>query len=323
MASATKRWTYPISGIDCSPVYQNGIIYAGGTPGPNLSNHLYALDANSGKLIWDFAPGISAGHIAISNDTIFVGGNNNVFFALNTSNGNIFWQFAEGYDGAFFGTPVYNNGNIIAANASGYLYSLNSATGTVNWKTYIFPDRCPSVVNNIIYTTGTDSTLENEYIYAINAVTGNVIWKSFIYEPYGFPLVASGNVYEGDVANNLKVFDALSGQFLWKGNQGGWKYYAQMVNNAIYSSGDFVVRSLDGSTGNQIWTLEFPQNTVPQRAGVVVANGTVYFGDNTGLFQAVDATNGNPQWTFHIGTGYIASSPCIVDSSGNSFTGAY
>jgi len=57
-----------------SPVMANGVVYFGSSPN-RFSGGLNAVDANTGKLLWDYgfgAPGTSPA--AVANGIIYVGG---------------------------------------------------------------------------------------------------------------------------------------------------------------------------------------------------------------------------------------------------------
>ena len=320
ITSGAVRWTYPITSSGYSPAYSNGVVYIGGQPGGNQPGQFYALDATTGKLLWNLpiAPGIT-GHVVISHDTIFAGSADNNMYALNTLNGQELWHFLAGVNGYFQFSPVYDNGAIYAPNENGYVYSLNAATGNLNWKSFISPGGI-SVSNGMVYAAGSDS-LNAPYLYALNAATGQVVWKLYIYYMYGLPLVQNGVVYIGDGYGNLFAIDALTGNQLWKNSAGGWSSFAQMVGNTIFATGGGgYLRAFDAPSGNLIWNVQLIQNPFYQ-PGPVVANGEIFVGDSNGTVHAIDAATGNTIWTLP-GTGGNSGSPVIVDSAGNSFSGA-
>ncbi len=321
IASGVTRWTYPIFSGTASPIYNNGVVYISGSPGSNQSNIMYALDANTGKQLWNFSPGSGGGYPSLSQDTIFFGGYDNNFYALRAANGQKIWSFA-GANGNFFNTTAaYSNGAIYTQNGTGNFYSLNSSTGNMNWKLFIWPDGSPTVVNGIVYTSGMDSAGENAIFYALDAGTGEVKWKLNIYELGGTPLVANGLVYVGDGEGYLNAIDAVSGQPAWRTNAGPWTYFAELEGNDLYyTTVSGYLQKVDASSGNVVWSVLLASNPFVQ-PGAVFANGALYAGDNVGTLHAINAASGATIWTLQTTGAPIMSSPCIVDSSGNVFYG--
>ena len=71
-----------------SPTVTNGVVYAGSN-----DDHIYALDAETGALLWGFETG---GGIrsspTVANDIVYVGSNDNHVYALDASTGDLLWS---------------------------------------------------------------------------------------------------------------------------------------------------------------------------------------------------------------------------------------
>ena len=78
--------------VDSSPIVTGGVVYVG-----SLDNHLYALDAATGDLLWRYetgngvysSPGIDSG-------VVYVGSLDNYLYALEAATGDLLWRYKTG-----------------------------------------------------------------------------------------------------------------------------------------------------------------------------------------------------------------------------------
>jgi outer membrane protein assembly factor BamB len=183
-----------IMGIPIGVSIVNGIVYA-----PCDDNNLYALNANTGKLIWKFdALNQLMGTPAVVHGIVYIGAGNSVFaysqakkfayqnsnvirgvdvsafYALNAKTGKLIWEYhTKGED---MPTPVYYRNELIFGNGDGHIYCLNAKTGKLLWRIYIssFVSMSSAVrYKNIVLINGTHPN----YFYAVNVNTGKLIWK--------------------------------------------------------------------------------------------------------------------------------------------------
>ena len=132
---------------------------------------------------WSWTPPIIAGSPArtsystpdVVNDTVYEGSTNGAFYALSLSTGNVLWtdnlgayqtkKECEGF--GFVASPAAANDpttgklTIYDAGGDGYLYALDAATGTVNWKV---KTKIPSKTQNN-YMNWSSPTIANGSIY--------------------------------------------------------------------------------------------------------------------------------------------------------------
>ena len=132
---------------------------------------------------WSWTPPIIAGSPArtlystpdVVNGTVYEGSTNGAFYALSLSTGNVLWtdnlgayqtkKECEGF--GFVASPAAANDpttgklTIYDAGGDGYLYALDAATGTVNWKV---KTKIPSKTQNN-YMNWSSPTIANGSIY--------------------------------------------------------------------------------------------------------------------------------------------------------------
>ena len=112
-------WSYHFAGccFYSSPAVANGIVYIG------FSDHnLYALDAETGKLLWTYATG---GRVdsspAVADGVVYVGSDDHYLYAVNASTGMLLWKYATG--GAVRPSPAIANGMVYIGSGDDKLYA--------------------------------------------------------------------------------------------------------------------------------------------------------------------------------------------------------
>ncbi|MCL5411307.1 MAG: PQQ-binding-like beta-propeller repeat protein [Patescibacteria group bacterium] len=116
-----------------SPTVVGGVAYVGG-----MDKKLYALDANTGLLLWSF-DGATAGYSAnplVLNDVIYAANRDESLYAIgaqgSTRQGQQIWKFSAG--GPIIQSPAYKDGVIYFAANDNYGYAVNTANGSLKWK---------------------------------------------------------------------------------------------------------------------------------------------------------------------------------------------
>ncbi len=181
---------------------------------------VYALDLESGHLIWQTATGNEdafMGAPAYDHGVIYPTGGN-LLLALDAETGKELWRTEK--DMQFVGLAVAN-GMIYVGNWDRNLYAFDRSTGAERWKFAARGDfwSAPAVNGNIVYAGNVD-----KYLYALNAQTGELLWS---YQTRGDAvseaLIADGVVYVSDSshlfprgARHLYALDARTGEELWK-----------------------------------------------------------------------------------------------------------
>ena len=151
------RWTYPPTGA-LSPFRASPVVYKGRAFIGNRNGRFYALDANTGALLWQYPPAASPGLTSL--------------FTCNPSSEGIASSAViasvNGKDAVIFGAPDRSLGTGLG---EGRLFALDVATGAELWKS--------PVVARLTGTTGGSTTEFHEQI------------------GYSSPLVFNDRVYVG------------------------------------------------------------------------------------------------------------------------------
>ena len=315
----TLEWeTYVAGGglVGSGVQYGDGKVFPG-----SYDPHQMALDAKTGKVLWDTetkSPMVFSG--SYSQGRFFRGGSHdNAMYCFNATTGEILWTFHPQTEEGYFSVgSAVAYGMVYELNKDGYLYALDVNTGDLVWKykgpgPLIFPGN-PVVADGKIYaTTGqtasyTGEQSESEFA-CLDAYTGQLIWKLPIeaFAPRESIAVAYGNLYliPGDVTTSV---DIESGEEYATINQVwaiGTRPWPMWRHDPAHSA--------TGQSGPTNLTLRWNFTT----GGAVIsspslANGRVYFGSQDKNIYALDARTGDFLWKFKTGA-RIKSSPAVVD----------
>jgi outer membrane protein assembly factor BamB len=182
---------------------------------------VYALDLNSGQLIWEAATGNEGAYMgppAYDEDVIYTTGGR-LLLALAADTGTETWRVEK--DEMFLG-PAVANQRVYVGNWDGNLYAFDQSTGEEAWT---FPARtggmfwsAPAVDADTVYAGNIDG-----YIYALDAQTGDLRWEFQTEgDAVSEPSIADGVVYVSDSSHeaplgprHLYALDAVTGEPLW------------------------------------------------------------------------------------------------------------
>jgi alcohol dehydrogenase (cytochrome c) len=243
MLGGVWRTELPEASSKASPVVVDGVMYlsaGGGAISGGPGGAVYALDARTGKILWNFAPpsgGISALNkgVGFGDGKVFIGLSNAHVAAIDAKTGKLAWEGIAGDDppaeGQFIGAaPVYADGKVLVgigsgdAGIRGQLVALDGATGKVIWRFQTIPgpgqpghetwegDAWQHGGAGVWATPAIDTTLG----LAIFG-TGNA------YPQYGGDVRPGDNLYSASVV----AVDLKTGQYRW---------HYQAVHHEIWES---------------------------------------------------------------------------------------
>jgi len=140
------------------------VIYVGGSDG------FYAVDANTGAVIWKTNTFPTAGLAfnsspTVLNGDIYVGGTTG-FYSLDAATGQILWVTLALQGVEFDSSPVIDKGVVYVGADNGFLYEINAVTGQIllGTPTGGAIDSSPDFANGIVYVGSDDGR-----VYAITS----------------------------------------------------------------------------------------------------------------------------------------------------------
>lgn len=188
--------------IHSSPAYDDGVIYVGtetediGGGRTDRGSYLYALDANDGRVLWQFEsdwrsnemPNLIHGTPAVANGVVYFGSENGWFFALNKDNGQVIWKKiitkgtktparqarSPGLVGVS-AAPALGYGKIFVGTWEGKFLALDQKDGTVLWE---YPYGTEGTNSSAVLADGKVCLGSHyEYFYCLGEEDGKVLWK--------------------------------------------------------------------------------------------------------------------------------------------------
>ena len=222
-----------------SPAVVNGVVYVGDTDG-----RVYALNATTGKQIWNHTTGGGVlSSPAVTGGIVYVGSFDDNIYALYATNGTKKWNFTTG--SKVWSSPAVVGGVVYIGSEDNNVYAINATNGTKIWNyTTGGPIvSSPAVVGGVVYIGSEDNRT-----YALNATTATIpkskrlLWKymtgSWVASS---PVVANGIVFVGSADDNVYALNAATGALVWK-YATGWIVESSpaVANGVVY------VSSMDG-----------------------------------------------------------------------------
>lgn len=223
----------------------NGTLYM-----DSFDGRLYALDAKTGKLKWDYqtnnklmnAPIVSQGVVVVgsgSNDVLTAKPTQTVWsdpgrdgvYGISAATGKLLW--AHMTVGEDMPTPALVGNLLTFGNGNNVIQALDIGTGKVVWRTPVQGVTTMSSTaawRGRIYLVAGESPhssiIPPVQTYALDAATGKILWKA----PYGdaddSPVIGQGRIYvEGsttlkgvpapNAVNTVDALNARTGQLVW------------------------------------------------------------------------------------------------------------
>ncbi|HLI95927.1 MAG TPA: PQQ-binding-like beta-propeller repeat protein [Candidatus Baltobacteraceae bacterium] len=326
----TQLWGYATGGqIESSVLVNNGVAYV-----DSSSGYLYALNASTGSLIWEYQtyeggspqdmPAIDGPRIIVP---CLIGGNSqeNAMCAINTSTGKRVWAYyvdCNCLPPAGVGSAPVASGNYVAfiyANGStdsDYLLVANSTNGTAIWGTTLAHG--PSYSTAAISGTNIYYDPDGKSVCSAVLASGTENWCLSTGSD-SVPAVSGGVVYANTTSNGLYAINASTGAELWQytptaGNGGGYYNPAAIADGRVYISGigsGGNLYALNAKTG-AVDFITATASSVNTDSSPSIANGVVYVSCQSDLC-AFNSFTGKQLYAGTSGAGTSYVSPSIVN----------
>src|SRR5690349_17881183 len=234
----STKWVFTLPNaaqLQVTPVVVDGVMYV------TAANDLYALDAGSGRQIWNYrrprtrglggvaARGVNRG-VAVAGDRIFMTTDHAHLIALNKASGQLLWE-----------------------------------TQMADWKLNYNGTGAPFVVDNLVVSgiAGGDEGARG-FLAAYDQTTGKEVWRFWAVPARGEPGADTwkGNAIDHPGAATWMTgsYDAELGTLYWAmGNPGPDMIGDERLGDNLYS--DSVV-ALDVKTGQRKWHFQFTPHDV-------------------------------------------------------------
>ena len=288
--------------IEFSPIVVNDRIY-----GMNNDTLFFALDTDTGKVLWKKQPGKLNASSPVYHKGILYAVNLDPgqVFAMRARDGKMMWS--KSLPGRSESSPAIYKGKLIFGCECSTVFAYDAKTGKQVWATPTEGEvkAAPAIADGKVYVGDYAGEM-----YALNAVNGGIVWQSSgqggsfgqAGRFYSSPAVAYGRVYASNVDGRVYSFDSETGEVAWTQSTGDWVYSAAVAGEtangrpAVFAASfDHNAYAFDAQDGEILWTTDV--DGIVSGAGSIV--GDVYYvsilaGKTIGL----DTDSGEPVYEF-------------------------
>jgi polyvinyl alcohol dehydrogenase (cytochrome) len=323
VATLAPKWVFTTGGdVSARAAVVNGVAYF-----PDWSGHVYAVNADTGALVWsktivsDYLAGVfdpapakvvsrTSPAVDVSTNTLYLGTQRGAYLlAIDTANGALKWRKQLDPHPLAIDTqsPLVYNGVVYVGVASleeaaatdpnypccsfrGSALAVNAATGEILWKTFMAPRGYNGVA---VWGSTMVPDPQRGYVYV---TTGNNYYTPT--DPAYRACISNGGTQEqcnspDDHVDSVLALRMTSGQIVWAdrfASADDWNVacFINFTNCPVNAGPDFDF----GSGVNLI--------TVQTKKGPVQILGA---GQKSGVYSALDPATGNVRWATQVGPG--------------------
>jgi outer membrane protein assembly factor BamB len=249
--------------IVASPLQVGDRVFIG-----TADNHILALDAANGNLLWDFEVGNSVwGQPAYKDGVVFVAVLDKRVYALDVESGQPVWDEPATLEGALASQPVVDTDLVYVTSFDGQLHALSLSSGELVWSAngqdWIWG--APTLVDGVVYFVDVQGN-----VYAVDGDTGEPIWSQNMgLSVDTSPVVVNNTIYiasQGNIDTGqgmLTALDIADGRQLWQQTTPGPLHTTPVVVEdtivvALQSDSALLI-GFDLETGAQQWQYLPPQ----------------------------------------------------------------
>ena len=229
------------------PVYANGKLYA-----VNNDGTAFALDANTGKVLWQRRIGLlNASSPTYYKERLYivnlVPGH---VVKLDARTGRVIWK--RELPGRAESSPLVMGDTLYFGCEDGQLFALSTRNGHERWATTLAGPvkAAPAYYKGILYVGDYGGDMN-----AVDAGTGKLIWQSGSLgngfgsggEFYSTPAIAFGRVYAGNNDGRIYSYDLKDGALAWTHSTGGYVYSGPTVASTQHAPPTVYIGSFDGN----------------------------------------------------------------------------
>jgi outer membrane protein assembly factor BamB len=311
-----RLWKYgarPL--LEFAPIIVRGTLY-----GVDNNGHVFALDADTGKILWKRRVAqLNASSPTYSHHRLYVV---NLIpgqvVSLDPKDGHTVWK--KELPGRSESAPVVIANRVFFGDEDGTLYAVDRRNGHTIWTSQLCGSikAAPAYEHGILYVGDYGGCMS-----AVNSHSGKVKWQTSSQglgfgvsgQFYSTPALAFGRVYTGSLDHRVYSFEAKDGTLAWSHSTGDYVYSGPTVADTpttpptVYiGSYDGNLYALDAKTGATRWSRSAggPVIVSPSAVGNIVYVPTYSPKATTGF------TLKNGRKVFSYGSGG-ANSPVISD----------
>ena len=226
-----------------TPAVVEGRVYCAHNQYYPRKTYAYCLDSETGAEIWsDTLSGMIASCMTIWNDMVFIPTYTGPLYALNANTGSIIWENTDAYEGYWDSSPVVMDSVIYINGFDGKTRGIAAATGNTIWEVDItagvnYLAATPAYHNGRLYFADQVDTY-----HCLDASNGSSIW-SVPGVQHGSSGIADGIVFYGEGADRgygkVVALSCDSGNEIWSYQTGNHEIFSSpaITDGVVYIAG--------------------------------------------------------------------------------------
>jgi outer membrane protein assembly factor BamB len=284
-ADGSTRWSFKgPDGFGSSPAYYGGRIFIG-----CYNGGVYCLDARDGSRIWTYKTGarvVSSPAMTPDGD-VLVGSYDGYLYCL-SPDGGLKWRFNAG--ARVWSSPLASEGRALFADVSGHVYCLDRETGRAVWSKTAGGaiHGSPAAGDGFVCFGSGDGA-----VASFSLADGALRWRyKGDSEVSSSIALGEGSVFAGYEDGSFVRLSDASGEPVWRTKLPGAVRSRPMIGGdaVVLTCYDGFVRMLDIATGSSASSYNSNGKIY---ATPLLASTTLYFGDMTGAFTALEIVSPN------------------------------
>ena len=226
------------------------------------------IDAESGKLKWDFETGIESITGLFGNNKIIVASSRNGELNIyDRTDNNLNLRWSARLKGEIRSAPVTNADSLFIRTVDGRLSSISKADGSIQWTvSHLVPalsltgNSAPILHNELVIAGFDDGKLA-----AFDQTNGQVVWEITVSQPTGRSeierlvdvdgqfILGDGVIYVSSYQGRIAAIQAIDGEELWSRKFSSFNAMSIDVDAIYISSDSSHLWSIDRRTGSALW----------------------------------------------------------------------
>lgn len=268
--------------------------------------------SNVGANIYMTSPLVYNGKVYIASVDEDLQGEAHVY-ALDGKTGEQVWKYPV--RNSIKNTIVIDNGLVLAQDAQGYLYAIDTESGKLSWEKQLPVNGLPALIEGLVASDGIVYAGTGKGLCAINTKDGKVIWQNKEWgqgEGTTTTFSVAGNVLVASSQwNALYGNDLKTGKLTWRADANGLRNRgasAAVHGNLLYliSSESFFI--LDANTGRVIVRKVLPFS-VDVTSTPLLTDKEIIFGSAKDGLIALDNETLEIKWKFSTEDALVYTSP--------------
>ncbi len=280
------------------PQVSHGVLYfAGGYAWDKKQTHAYAVDPDTGQIMWKRYLGGPVNSLQLNSESVFVSDVNGMLWALDRKDGSLRWWLP--YSGHLH---LVANGDLVFSYSGSSFQAISAQTGQVLWQV---PQqsrlRAPAIAfGDSVYLW------DDGKLHTLDRRSGRVL-DTLDHPRIGPPRLAGDRLYFKGRENPNSPWQSLSLD-ISTGKLSPSKRFLGLDQGVLHFFSDSTIEAVD-LEGKRIWTS--PPLEAAAIQPILAAEGSVAFRDGRLVYpdlvgkirnmHAFDALSGRALWTFETG----------------------